>query len=664
MFDQQTAYQQWLGLIPAANLDLSTRPNHYQLLGLQDFEPSIPVISKAAEDKLSKILAIKPESNRPLWQRIVNELAEAQSILTHPEHKAEYDSDLRKKSQPTVEPALAYSQPVNHAGSEQFPASYSPSVTAMTPSQPNPQQYPTNIPQAVPVNYATPANGYTQTAPQYSQAAPQYAQPYQQMPQAVPQYGQPVAPQPYGYDPYAQPGNYGQPQYAAPVYQAQPYAPPAAMPVAPPSYPQYGMPVAPPTAHDPGMNYGAPAYGAPNPMAPVAVPQAAPNPMAPLTMQHSNTHGSFAAASQMSAVNSHAEATPVVSGRSYRRQQSSVGIVLAALIGIAFVAGLAVFMATKSQDDQSKQQAKNTNTNKVSKPAPATPVSTPSVTTPAEPVTPPVAEPKVKPEPIVKPEVVQPQPMAKPVPAMPEMPVKPEVSMPAQPEPSMPAAMPAPMTPETKPAPQPMPAEPKPMPETMAKPAMPAPMPTPMPTPEPMPVKATPEQTKAFYAKLVEIRDLLGRVDFVTADKELLAVKKLAISEELDNDLASMELMRDYTKEFWRIIKGATKGLEGELQLKTTIVNVISANEDKIVIRMEGTRREFKINEMPLGLTAAIARKVFNEQPASKAAMGAYCFVTKGAPIEECDNLWNQANGGGVDCKPLQSLLKRPEFKR
>jgi hypothetical protein len=56
---------------------------------------------------LSRLLAINPEKNRSHWQKLINDLAEAQSTLTHPQHKSNYDNRLRGISTPPVESSPA-----------------------------------------------------------------------------------------------------------------------------------------------------------------------------------------------------------------------------------------------------------------------------------------------------------------------------------------------------------------------------------------------------------------------------------------------------------------------------------------------------------------------------------------------------------------------------
>ncbi|MDX1962836.1 MAG: hypothetical protein SFX18_06765 [Pirellulales bacterium] len=101
MKDTFNPYRTWLGLDNIAGNHISSEntsgetPNHYQLLNLELFEANTGLITQAAERQLSRLLKITPETHREVWQRLVGELAAAQSTLSHPRHKREYDESLK-----------------------------------------------------------------------------------------------------------------------------------------------------------------------------------------------------------------------------------------------------------------------------------------------------------------------------------------------------------------------------------------------------------------------------------------------------------------------------------------------------------------------------------------------------------------------------------------
>lgn len=89
-------YQQWLAIPPR-----DRPPNHYELLGLVDFESDPRVIDTAADHQVERVTDRAVERHQPTAQRVLDELAEARAVLLDPDDKAEYDRKLREKRQAT-----------------------------------------------------------------------------------------------------------------------------------------------------------------------------------------------------------------------------------------------------------------------------------------------------------------------------------------------------------------------------------------------------------------------------------------------------------------------------------------------------------------------------------------------------------------------------------
>lgn len=648
-------YQAWLQ-IPAS---LGQTPTNYQLLGLTEFEENPQTISKAAEKQLSRLLAINPEKHRAHWQKLINDLAEAQSTLTHPQHKTNYDNRLRGIAAPASEtPATA--APMAAAPMTATPAaSASTPVYAATPYQAQPYQAVPAPP--APAPYA-PNQGY-----------PAYGQPNYQTPAAAqPQYGQPVYGQPvYGQQPppAAPPQPYGQPQYGQAPYP--PAAPPA---YGQPTYgqPAYGQPVqAQPVYGQPAAPYGQPAYNpasynpapaydatpAANPFAPSNMP----NPMAPLGGMPS--YGSQGAGESAAVVNPMAPlhnsrsplpgtsqnyveedssfGTPITTPNPYRapRSESPVKYLVGAIAVVVLLVGGLILNAKlgKKNDEPIAQNNTPIAVKNGKKPAEVLPVSTP-------------AEPKN-----TEPKNTEPK-LPEPMPTQP-MPAQPEVT---RPEPAMPEPVkPEPMKPEmTKPEPA-MPEPAKPLPE-MPKPEVTKPEP-PKPKPaKPEPTSASPEQQKEIFAKLADVRILLGERKFSEAKQVLAQVKSLAMTPDMQELHLGMELVIDYSEQFWQAVQSSMRTLKGEIMVGSSLANVVNSESSEITIRIAGANKNFKYTSLPPGLALAIATKWFDNKPANKAVLGAFYYVSKTGSIDEARKYWKEAGSGGVDVKFMLKLLDKP----
>lgn len=87
MFDP---YRKWLGIPPK-----DQPPNHYRLLGLENFEDDLDVVDGAAERQMGFVRQYQSGEHAADAARILNELATARLCLLKPATKAAYDKTLR-----------------------------------------------------------------------------------------------------------------------------------------------------------------------------------------------------------------------------------------------------------------------------------------------------------------------------------------------------------------------------------------------------------------------------------------------------------------------------------------------------------------------------------------------------------------------------------------
>jgi hypothetical protein len=174
--------------------------------------------------------------------------------------------------------------------------------------------------------------------------------------------------------------------------------------------------------------------------------------------------------------------------------------------------------------------------------------------------------------------------------------------------------------------------------------------------PSPMPDAA---QITKFRGVLSAARTAMGERKFEEADRHIAEATKLAATEEQQRFVAAMEAVRSDVDEFWKAVEEGHKGLEeaGELQVGSTIVSVVEANADQLVIRLNGQNRRYKRDQLPAGLAVAIAKKWFDDRPENKEILGAFYFVDPRMEVAEAKRLWEEAAAGGVDVKDLLGLL-------
>ena len=101
-------YTEWLGVTTAAD----TPPNHYQLLGLKEFEGDAGRIAEAARrqrQKLEPFLKGTPDE-RETAERLILALKRAEYVLSDPARRSEYDywlKETREKGAPKTVPMAA-----------------------------------------------------------------------------------------------------------------------------------------------------------------------------------------------------------------------------------------------------------------------------------------------------------------------------------------------------------------------------------------------------------------------------------------------------------------------------------------------------------------------------------------------------------------------------
>ena len=97
MAEEFDPYHKWLGIDPE-----NRPPNHYQLLGIRDFEADPDVIQSAADRQMSHVRTFQAGKNSSASQKILGELSAAKICLLNVDSKADYDSRLRQKKRPTA----------------------------------------------------------------------------------------------------------------------------------------------------------------------------------------------------------------------------------------------------------------------------------------------------------------------------------------------------------------------------------------------------------------------------------------------------------------------------------------------------------------------------------------------------------------------------------
>jgi hypothetical protein len=244
-----------------------------------------------------------------------------------------------------------------------------------------------------------------------------------------------------------------------------------------------------------------------------------------------------------------------------------------------------------------------------------------------------------------------------PPPAQSEKPTPPpEQPSPAPENPFDPGSPESPVTPpSTDPPPKnPPPKNPKP-PVSPPTPPMPAP-----------PAAPTPEQTEKVRAILLRARQSLADRDPAAATAAVKEAEQLAGEGPLQDAIAPTADLAHYVGEFWRAVHAALPKLGGsEIELGDTVVYVVEAGPDRLVIRMAGQNREYTPQKLPSGLARRIAENWLDKSAATKVIIGAFLAVDptmqQSSGKEKARGLWKEAARQGADVKELLRVLDEPD---
>jgi hypothetical protein len=563
-------YREWLGI------DAPTQPpNHYQLLGLPDFEANPERIWAAAHDRRALLAAQQYGEYPQLAAKLLAEIDAAERCLLNPVRKEEYDGHLRTCGMPPGAPASAPRAQPGEA----------PTPSIEPPKRRSVWGYDDDVPAAAAAGGAAASPAPTEWAPPMRPedflpppAAPAAydasgapAAPYApSAPMAAPVAGVPVAP--LAGDPY---------------YGAQP--PMAEIPTALPVYgAQGGVPVAPYAAEvDPTVPLTAavPGYAAPLAEVPMAAPARAQVPAA----------APVAAPWGGSPMTQPAAATPPYVGADIaaprrRKTESSFPLLLAvgAPMAAAIAVGLLALYVTKTGPFAVTSPHKVADTSVA--PGSVAPSEAQSLDEQPFQVQPKPPERKSQrpPEPIDDPEK-EPTAEKKQTPKE-TIPPKQSTPMPdpaAEPKKTLPEKTPSAKTPGEK-----MPKE----------------------KPSKEPTKIDPKQLELVDAALMSARYWLTQRDLTKAN-QMLALAEKTDGGERAKEIARVKALAHYVDQFWQSVRASAKMLTAGSEItlvsgasgQSIVVSVVEKGADFVILRRAGQNERHEFATMKGGLAYGLA---------------------------------------------------------
>ncbi len=159
----------------------------------------------------------------------------------------------------------------------------------------------------------------------------------------------------------------------------------------------------------------------------------------------------------------------------------------------------------------------------------------------------------------------------------------------------------------------------------------------------------------------------MSRRDLQAAQAALGQAQKLVQNSDdsaLKDQVARVESLLHYLKQFWNAVRQALRELDGgdQIRVGTTVVGVVEVGPDHIVIRQAGRNRTFALQSLPSVLALALAENWLNKQdPVSYLVLGAFCAVDSQLGRDRARSYWQLAAQMGL-AQEVQHLL--PELEQ
>jgi len=152
-------------------------------------------------------------------------------------------------------------------------------------------------------------------------------------------------------------------------------------------------------------------------------------------------------------------------------------------------------------------------------------------------------------------------------------------------------------------------------------------------------------------------RTALSERNLDVAEEQLKLAEGLAQLPEHKGLVERLDKLREYVGEFWNAVRDALEALEPgqELTIGNTIVAVVEVTPERLVLRVAGQNRRYRLEELPSGLAIVLADRWFDASaPSTKVFKGAFMAVDRSYTPADARRLWDEAQRAGV---PLDDLL-------
>lgn len=177
---------------------------------------------------------------------------------------------------------------------------------------------------------------------------------------------------------------------------------------------------------------------------------------------------------------------------------------------------------------------------------------------------------------------------------------------------------------------------------------------------EPLEAKATAEETATVAALLKSARAALASRDVPKAQDLLAEATIEATAPDTTAEVGRVELLTSYVEMFWDAVRQTLPkiGLE-ELEINGTMMGVVEADENHLIIRAEGKNHEYKWQKLPRSIAYYLANRwLAPDDPLRNLVLASFEIVDPKGDRDQAETLLDAAKAAGLKSEPLMEELK------
>jgi len=166
-------------------------------------------------------------------------------------------------------------------------------------------------------------------------------------------------------------------------------------------------------------------------------------------------------------------------------------------------------------------------------------------------------------------------------------------------------------------------------------------------------------KSAAFKRAMADARGAMAERDLDAAKEHLKAGAAAAQSPGEQDELARLESLLDYLRQFWDLLSKGVAKLDAaeELVVGKTRVSFVEAKAGQIVLKVNGQIRRYTPKTIPTPLVMALAERSFAKDNVSKVVVGSFLAMDAKGDRKLARRLWNDAVRGGLHIAYLMPEL-------